>query len=313
MSKPKKQHYVPQCYLREFVDPLTPAKQEPYVWVFTKDGKHKERRAPKNVFHETDLYRLEIHGQKDYVIERSLSALEGDYARVVREKIKKHLPLAEAEYVTLCAFIAAMMQRTLRFKENIQSVHDQLIEKVEAIERVHGIDPKKSLELRESKERAHKIGVLQQLPELTRLLFQMNVAFLCTDGSGSSFITSDDPVTLFNPDLQWQQFYGPGLAQKNVEVTMPISPEIAACLTWSNFRGYIWISQDRVDEMNRRTRGHAHEYFVVSSARAKWIWFSRLPYSIPFLFTAARHLTAAKLRDIKQYWRFRRYRYGRRK
>ena len=49
MSDAKKQHYVPQFYLREFLDPNTPPGQEPYVWVFSKDGKKKQRRAPKNI------------------------------------------------------------------------------------------------------------------------------------------------------------------------------------------------------------------------------------------------------------------------
>lgn len=97
MSDPKKQHYVPQCYLREFVDPHTPAGYEPYVWIFSKDGKSKEKRAPKNLFHETDLYTLNIEGDKHYAIERSLSALEGEYASVVRNKVKKYLPLSEEE------------------------------------------------------------------------------------------------------------------------------------------------------------------------------------------------------------------------
>jgi hypothetical protein len=144
MANAKKQHYVPQCYLREFVDPRTPSGQEPYVWAFSKDGKVKEKRPPKNLFRETDLYTLNIHGTKDYRIERSLSALEGEYAGVVRNKIKRHLPLSEEEHITVCAFVVAMMQRTLRQRDNIDSFHDKLIEKVEAIEQLHGIGSGKS-------------------------------------------------------------------------------------------------------------------------------------------------------------------------
>lgn len=57
---------------------------------------------------------------------------------------------------------------------------------------------------------------------------KMSLSFLCSDRTGSRFITSDDPVTLFNPDLQWQRFYGPGLAQRNIQVTMSVSPNITA-------------------------------------------------------------------------------------
>src|SRR6266446_8944692 len=182
MSAPKKQHYVPQCYLREFVDPKTPAGYEPYVWIFSKAGKRKEKRAPQNAFHETDLYTLEIRGQTHYTIETSLSQVEGQYSEIVRQKIKKHLPLAEREYVILCAFVAAMMQRTLRMKENLESTLDQVIEKVEAMEKLHGLSSDKSAELRDAKKDTHKLAVVQLLPELTQILFNMNLAFLCSDG-----------------------------------------------------------------------------------------------------------------------------------
>ncbi len=307
MSDPKKQHYVPQCYLREFVDPHPPAGHEPYVWVFSKDGKGKEKRAPKNLFHEADLYTLNIDGGKDYGIERSLSTLEGDYASVVRNKIKPHLPLSEEEHITLCAFVVAMMQRTIRNRDNIESFHDQLIKKVETMEQLHGLKPATSLELRESKKDAHKLGVLQLLPDLTDLLHRMTMALLCADDAGSRFITSDDPVTLFNPDLQWQRFYGPGLAQKNIQVTMPVSPEIAVCFTWSDLRGYMRIPRHRVEDLNRMTRAHSYRWFIAHSPKTRRVWFSRVPlYDPGFLLKVAGNVIERKLADLK-----RSYRYGR--
>ena len=44
---PRDQHFVPRCYLSEFTDPNTPEGQEPYVWVFDKDGNNPKRRLPK--------------------------------------------------------------------------------------------------------------------------------------------------------------------------------------------------------------------------------------------------------------------------
>jgi hypothetical protein len=78
MQQPKKQHYVPRFYLREFVDPDTPAGHEPYVWVFSKNGNLEERRAPKNVFWETDLYTFEVAGAKQYDLEKFLSEIESE-------------------------------------------------------------------------------------------------------------------------------------------------------------------------------------------------------------------------------------------
>ena len=101
MSDAKKQHYVPQFYLRQFVDPNTPAGQEPYVWILSKNGKTKSRRAPKNILWETDLYTFfDTTGTKHQELERTLSQIESDFAGTVQRKIKSHLPLSDQEHAT---------------------------------------------------------------------------------------------------------------------------------------------------------------------------------------------------------------------
>jgi hypothetical protein len=105
----------------------------------------------------------------------------------------------------------------------------------------------------------------------------MNVAFLCADKHGS-FITSDTPCYLFNHQLQWQRIYSPGLAQKQVEVRMSLSPEIAVCFSWvNNIRGYLRVDRDLVHESNRMILAHAHNYFIASSPKVKRRWFRRFP------------------------------------
>lgn len=178
---PTKQHYVPQCYLREWVDPNTPAGQEPYLWIFSRGDKKGRKRAPANIFTETDLYTLKIKGQKNYAIEDTLSNLEGKYAVVFREKINKHLPLTEEERIILCAFVSVMLQRTLRHKDNLERFLNELIEHMEALEHEHGAPPTESERLKRFKQDTHKIGVVQLLPDITELLLKMSVAFLCAD------------------------------------------------------------------------------------------------------------------------------------
>jgi hypothetical protein len=70
MAKHKKQHFVPQCYLKAWCDPTTPVDQDPYVWRFRKDGSDPRRKAPENIFHETDLYTIHRPGGgRDLVLE----------------------------------------------------------------------------------------------------------------------------------------------------------------------------------------------------------------------------------------------------
>ena len=211
---PTKQHYVPQCYLAGWVDPSTPAGQEPYVWVFNRGERKGRKKAPSNLFTETDLYTQKLDtGKKSYVIEETLSNLEGKYVTIFREKIKKFVPLTEEEHIFLCAFISVMLQRTLRHRDNLERFIDELIERTDALERAHEIPPRESDRLRRFKQDGHKVGMIRSMPDITWVLTKMSIAFLCAEG-GSKFVTSDDPCNLFNPDLQWQQIYGRASCKK---------------------------------------------------------------------------------------------------
>jgi hypothetical protein len=301
MSEPKNQHIIPQCYLKQFVDPNTPAGQEPYVWIFERGTKRGKKKAPKNILSETDFYTLKVKsGEKDYTIEKTLAQIESEYAGVFDRKIRNKIPLDNYEYLVLCAFVAAMLQRTLKQKENIEGFFDQMISMTEQMEKSHGVSPKKSLELKKEKEDAHKISVVQMIPHITKILMRMNLAFLCSNRR-SSFITSDSPCYLFNSRLQFQRFYGPGFGQKHVEVKMVLSPEISICFSWvNNLRGYLEIDTDWVHETNRMTFGHSHQYFIANSSRIKRRWFRRFPLDPIFIWRILKNKTKLKIARLNQ-------------
>jgi hypothetical protein len=289
MSKPKKQHYIPKFYLVGFVDPKTSAGEEPYVWIFKKGEKKGKKKAPSNIFTKTDLYTIKLKsGEKDYSIEEALSSLEGRYAGIFRNKISKHLALNDEEHLYLCAFVSAMLQRTLRHKENLERFYNELIARSEAMEQANGGSSQMSDELKEYKQNVHKLGLVQLFPNITELLSKMSIAFLVAEGQ-ARFITSDDPCNLFNPDLQWQRAYGAGLGQKNVQVTLPLSPKILLCLSWSNLKGYISIGNLQVQDLNRMILNHCHEHFISQSPKTKWIWFMRYPLDFFFLLKILNH------------------------
>jgi hypothetical protein len=102
MSEPKNQHIIPQCYLKQFVDPNIPPGQEPYVWIFDKGSKRGKKRAPKNILAETDFYTLKIKtGVKDYTIEKTLSQIESEYSSVFEKRMKHKLSLDDHDHIFL--------------------------------------------------------------------------------------------------------------------------------------------------------------------------------------------------------------------
>ncbi len=298
MTEPKNQHIIPQCYLKQFIDPDTPKGHEPYVWIFERGSKIGRNKAPKNILAATDFYTLKTEfGGKDYTIEKSLSQIESDYAILFETKIKKKLPLDPFEHIILCSFVAAMWQRTLKQKKNVESMLDQVIDMVTKMEKAHGMPPKKSLELKEDRENFTKISLIKMIPHITKILLRMNVAFLY-GGKAGSFITSDAPCFLFNSQLQWQHFYGPGLMQRNVEVRMPLSPEIAVCFSWvNNLRGYLQIDADLIHESNRMVFGHSHEHFIANSKKIKRGWFRRFPLDPIFILKIFKNRTWPELKN----------------
>jgi Protein of unknown function (DUF4238) len=76
----KSQHWIPRSYLRAWADPVAPDRHEPFVHVFSKDGKEHRKKAPVNVFAETDLYTIKLpDAGRDLRLEHGLSDLDGSY------------------------------------------------------------------------------------------------------------------------------------------------------------------------------------------------------------------------------------------
>ena len=65
----------------------------------------------------------------------------------------------------------------------------------------------------------------------------------------------------------------PALMYESIEITMPLSPNQLLLLNRQGISGYVEITQETVDELNRRTRFHAHANFVVRRDETNDFWF----------------------------------------
>lgn len=306
-NKPTRQHYVPQCYLRTFATPDTINHKEPLIWIFPKNERKGRLDKIKNVLFAKDLYTLDNSGKKDYSIEENLGNIEGEYTTVYREKIAKRLPLSKKDHAVLCIFIGALMQRTLRHKDSVENFLSEVIEMMEKLDEAHNTKSKIVEDYKKLKKDSHKLGIFKILPDIADVLTQMNLAFVCTDNISSRYITSDDPCVMFNPDLQWQKFYGYGLAQKSIELSVTLSPTTLAVFSWQNLRGYIHTTNSRVEDHNRMVRHHAYKYFLLNKPKTKFIWFSKYPLSLKFMFRVFRYKIGELIFRIKYIWKMRSY------
>lgn len=132
MTSHKKQHSVPQCYLKAWCDPNTPAGQEPYVWLFHKDGSGARRKAPENIFYETDLYTIHrADGERDLILEHGLAALESEFVAIRDTKLSRRQELTARERLMICAFIAAAQARTPAQRDHLRGQWAKVLEKAD--------------------------------------------------------------------------------------------------------------------------------------------------------------------------------------
>ena len=96
------------------------------------------------------------------------------------------------------------------------------------------------------------LTMIQTATSMADILMQMGWAFLKSEPP-HFFITSDYPFCLVDPTNK-SHFYSGGLAHKNVEISMPLSRNIAFFAGWKS-SGVRWlpVSEDFVEQINTRT------------------------------------------------------------
>jgi hypothetical protein len=68
-------------------------------------------------------------------------------------------------------------------------------------------------------------------------------------------------------------YRSPGLAQKDIEVTLPLTPQHLVTISHHSYPQYVDITQNALDEFNRRTRFHCAEEFVSKTGETRPYWF----------------------------------------
>jgi Protein of unknown function (DUF4238) len=70
----KRQHVIPKCYQRPWCDPAITGNKTSYIWMVSKDGRQKKRRAPGKAFVSSDVYTIRLaEGQRELVVEETLA------------------------------------------------------------------------------------------------------------------------------------------------------------------------------------------------------------------------------------------------
>jgi hypothetical protein len=272
--KKKKQHIVPNCYLKAWCDPTTPNGHEPYIWIHPADGGEPRRKSPKKTFTETDRYTIQSpSGDRDLLVEDTLAHIETEFARI-RERVESVQQLSARDYFLLCAFVAAMCSRTKSAGDNWATMWDTVRSQARrrALEHSSIFD---SPQLDDAVLNASGRYVQVTLKVLTPMLFHMRLGIYFVENRGT-FITSDNPCVWYDRDKfrRPPAYRGPALSHPNVQILLALSPRSLLLLSHDKkWAGYFRADTQFIDEVNRLIRFDSHEHFVTHDGRSKPVWF----------------------------------------
>lgn len=302
MASQRKQHFVPQCYMKPWQAPDDSGRERssPSVWVFDRDGSGARRKAPSNLFTETDIYTVHLpDGRRDLYLEHGFGQLEDRFTRIRNLKLGRREWPDEEQLAALLAFVATAQARTeaqrdfhreqwgglrRRLEEMEEGMKNWTLEEREAqLGRVVGVPDGPGLtkeDLREMEERPVQWLMRPVLQAVLPMMFRMNVSVLCTDDA-IGFVTTDKPCTWFDPEAyKYPPMYrAPGLAMPSIEVTLPISPKQCLLITHRRDHHARFFDVDRVlvDQLNQRHIAHCDQHFISCSPETRPAWFERRP------------------------------------
>jgi Protein of unknown function (DUF4238) len=266
MQRSMQQHWLPRAYLAAWCDADTPVHQDPYIWIFPKEGGEGRAKSPKKVFRESNLYTdAEESEHRKYWLERGLQKIEDGFKWVRDHRIVKRKLLRPQDLAAIHVFAATILVRSPRYRDHMRAPWEQVVRIADDLQAAYSATPPHkrrrfpapittsdgpSLSIEEARIAAKR--PLQTLVgpyarNVAKILAHMHHAVLCTRRT-PGFITSDNPFMHFDPDA-WRRpaYMRGGLGWKNVEVTLPITPQYMIMLGWEPIHGYVELPDGAVD------------------------------------------------------------------
>ncbi|MCM2358157.1 MAG: DUF4238 domain-containing protein [Geobacteraceae bacterium] len=232
-STPKKQHYVPQFILKNFV---TGKKKR--VHVFDKQRRMTYASSVRDAACETRYYNVEIDGD-GYTLEGKLSSLEGIAANAVK-KIIAHETLAGLDAKELSFFHLFCAVQLLR-TETQRHLGKQIQELTATWLDKHGyrIGEVENFELLDDEKLKHShVHNINSLAIEFAEHFRDKVMMLVKAPRGCEFLISDNPITMYN-HMPRPGRGNLGLGLDGIEIHMPLSRTLSVTYACPKMMGDI--------------------------------------------------------------------------
>jgi hypothetical protein len=296
-TKKNKHHFVSRFYLEGFVD----QSNSPYLWLYDKDKRSISNASPRHAGCGTRFYAFpKQDGTIDTnSLEELLQSYEGQIAPVFR-KIESHSELTNEEREVFSTFLGLTLTRVPNFRSMIEKYYGRFIKETSLRMAKRGLFDDIRDELAKDgkpvNEELHAKAVkmmkngefdvevfphasieffLRSAVDAANLFHQMHWIFLLAEGR-YPFVTSDNPLAYTVPMQDPKSSYGVGLGHPKVEVTFPLTQELALFAGWRDFAGLYQRATDAtVQTVNKRTIKNAQRFIYASfkdEGFSKLVW-----------------------------------------
>lgn len=239
-------HYLPQCYLRGFCD------QNEQIWTYKKnDPGNPFSNAISNTAVIKYLYSLSAEGNEDDLEDYFASDIEGPAAEALKKLIRREFPV-HIEREKLAIFFSTLFTRT---PVHIEHLNGQQSQQLNIFARLLASNEENFIAgYKESHPHLEGSVIEDDRQSILRgdFSFELNRDILlmlmlkagaiysnhlCNmrwvlleTNSDYPFVTSDNPLYIFHPNIQPGRLFQPGLGMRNTRVSIPISKELCLLL-----------------------------------------------------------------------------------
>jgi len=239
MSKAKKQHWVPRFYLKEFCIPEESTRKNPKVWIVPREEGDKKLVGINDVATQRYLYSPEDEvGKRCWHTEEKLAGLESLVSKIWPQLASDFVDLSvESVRKGLSLFVATLILRHPRKIADYKKIQNDLIKYLDSAPKDELGRPNiKSMEIGGHKfemdrsdwhdfsnptDYSFKKFFVEQIHNeaisIAKILMEKRWSIIFSENP--SFITTDNPVSIFNLE---KNVYG--LTTKGTFLHFPISP-----------------------------------------------------------------------------------------
>lgn len=249
MSEPKRNHYNPQFYLKNFAD------ERGRIWVFDRKIKQYRHQHIRDTAVQKNYYRVKTKdGGYSTEVEQFFSLVEGR-ASVAIDKVIKGESISEQEKGNIALFASFQYTRVPDFEKVNDEMTNKAIKHIDKM-KFHSVEATKAIleKLREETggekdgnvtaeemyefiqsgkysvkyPREHTIKIMLDMGQHAAGYFiQMDWRFIYTPAS-AAFITTDNPFTLIPPkDYDPNSFWGVGILTPGAKKALPIASNVS--------------------------------------------------------------------------------------